>query len=279
MTMDHMQKTRTIPLGRQVDFSETYDPTQLFCVPRKDARKSLGITGQLPFFGVDIWNAYEVSWLDEKGKPCVAAGEIWFPCNSENIIESKSLKLYLNSFNFTRFASRENVKETIVKDLSREAGADVQVTLLIPDDFSGLDIKRPPGTCIDAVELDDEIHAYNLSPSFLKTGCDKVEERLFSHLLRTNCPVTGQPDWGTVMIHYKGNKMDQEGLLRYIISLRQHEGFHENCVELIFMDILTRCAPDFLFVQAGFTRRGGLDINPCRSTSEIVFSNIRLARQ
>jgi 7-cyano-7-deazaguanine reductase len=281
MINDPMQKTidKAIPLGRQVGHSKTYDPSQLFCVPRKDARKTLGITAPLPFSGVDIWNAYELSWLDGKGKPRVAAGEILFPCTSENIIESKSLKLYLNSFNFTRFESSEKVKETIIRDLSREAVADVSVTLFMPDVFAGLDIKAPRGTCIDAMDIKDEIDTYELTPSYLKIGSGKVEETLFSNLLRTNCPVTGQPDWATVMIHYRGNAMDHQGLLLYIISLRQHEGFHENCVELIFMDILNRCAPDFLSVQARFTRRGGLDINPCRSTSEKRFSNTRLARQ
>ena len=276
-----MQKNRDngIPLGRQVGHSKTYDPSQLFCVPRKDARKTLGLSGPLPFSGVDIWNAYELSWLDGRGKPCVAAGEIFFPSSSENIIESKSLKLYLNSFNFTRFESPEKVKEIIIRDLSREAVADVAVTLLMPEAFAMLDIKMPRGTCIDAMDIKNEIDDYSLTPSYLKTGSGMFEESLFSNLLRTNCPVTGQPDWATVMIHYRGNAIDHEGLLRYIISLRQHEGFHENCVELIFMDILTRCTPDFLSVQARFTRRGGLDINPCRSTGEKRFYNTRLARQ
>lgn len=276
-----MQKNRApgIPLGRQIGHSKTYDSSQLFCVPRKDARRTLGITAPLPFYGVDIWNAYELSWLDKKGKPCVAAGEILFPCTSENIIESKSLKLYFNSFNFTRFESPEKVKETIIRDLSREAGADVALTLFMPEAFAMLDIKAPRGTCLDFIDVKDDFDEYELNPAYLKTGPGRVEETLFSNLLRTNCPVTGQPDWATVMIHYRGYAMDHEGLLRYIISLRQHEGFHENCVELIFMDILNKCTLDFLSVQARFTRRGGLDINPCRSTSETRFSNIRLARQ
>ncbi|GAB6146825.1 NADPH-dependent 7-cyano-7-deazaguanine reductase QueF [Desulfocicer niacini] len=311
MSNNPMQKNTAsgIPLGRQVGHSKTYDPSQLFCVPRRDARKNLGITESLPFYGVDIWNAYEVSWLDKNGKPCVAAGEILFPCTSENIIESKSLKLYLNSFNFTRFESPENVQETIIRDLSCQAGAAsgsgrveggysgaasaggtdsvagpggglrVEVNLFMPEAFDMLAIKPPRGTCLDGIEIKDEIDAYELNPSFLKTLPGKVEETLFSNLLRTNCPVTGQPDWATVMIHYRGNIMDHEGLLRYIISLRQHEGFHENCVELIFMDILNQCSPEFLTVQARFTRRGGLDINPCRSTAETHFSNTRFARQ
>jgi len=281
MDNDPMQKNKTqgIPLGRQVDPSLTYDPTQLFCVPRKDARKNLGITGDLPFYGVDIWNAYELSWLDKKGKPCVAAGEIVFPCTGKNIIESKSLKLYLNSLNFTRFQSSEKVKQTLIRDLSRAAGGDVAMTLFMPDLFDRQDIKVPRGTCLDNMDVHDEIESYHYDPSCLKTGSGMVEERLFSHLLRTNCPVTGQPDWATVMIHYRGNAMDHLGLLLYLISLRQHQGFHENCVELIFMDVWNRCAPEFLSVQARFTRRGGIDINPCRSSSETAFSNIRLARQ
>ncbi|SMC56455.1 7-cyano-7-deazaguanine reductase [Desulfocicer vacuolatum DSM 3385] len=268
-----------IPLGRQIAHSETYDPSQLFCVARKDARKTLGINTELPFFGVDIWNAYELSWLDQKGKPCVAMGEIMFSSTGENIIESKSLKLYLNSFNFTRFESTDKVKETIIRDLSGATVGDVAVNIFVPRDFAMLDIKAPRGICIDLIEIKDDIDQYTLDPSYLKTDSAGVEETLFSNLLRTNCPVTGQPDWATVKIDYKGNAMDHEGLLRYIISLRQHQGFHENCVELIFMDILHQCAPDFLSVQARFTRRGGLDINPCRSSHEIPFSNIRLARQ
>ena len=270
---------KDIPLGRQIGHSESYDPSQLFSVPRKEARAALGILDELPFSGVDIWNAYELSWLDGKGKPCVAAGEISFPCTSANIIESKSLKLYLNSFNFTRFESAEKVIKTITKDLSLKASADVKVKFFMPEGFFRMKVSDPSGTCIDTLDLESEINTKELTPGYLKTSPVEVEEELFSNLLRTNCPVTGQPDWASVMIKYRGNAIDHRGLLRYIISLRRHSGFHENCVELIFMDILKLCKPARLSVYARFTRRGGLDINPGRSNHGEIFSNIRLARQ
>lgn len=274
-----MEKTQTqnIPLGRHVCHSKTYDPSHLFPVPRKEARKALGLDESLPFSGTDIWNAFELSWLDSRGKPCIAAGEFSFPFNSENIVESKSMKLYLNSFNLTRFESPEKVRKTIDQDLSRAAGSRVGVRLLMPDEFSSMQIFEPPGTSLDSMELD--IDTYLLEPAHLITRSPRVEERLYSNLLRTNCPVTGQPDWATLMIDYSGRKIDHEGLLRYIISFRQHTGFHENCVERIFMDLLTICCPERLTVNARFTRRGGLDINPFRSTEEKNIPNLRLARQ
>ncbi|CAG34897.1 NADPH-dependent 7-cyano-7-deazaguanine reductase QueF [Desulfotalea psychrophila] len=268
-----------IPLGKQVGHSETYDPSHLFPVARREARKSLGLADDLPFSGPDIWNAYELSWLDSKGKPCVALGEITFPCTSENIIESKSLKLYLNSFNLTRFTSTARVKEIIREDLSRVAGAEVEVKILTPEEFTEVTISAPEGSCIDDLELEEEINAYRPTANYLSTGPEETEEELYTNLLRTNCPVTGQPDWATVIINYRGKAIDQRGLLRYIISFRQHEGFHENCVERIFMDILNRCAPARLTVYARFTRRGGLDINPYRTTHAEHFVNLRLARQ
>ncbi len=268
---------KNIPLGKSVCHSETYAPSHLFPVPRQEARKALGLVTALPFHGGDIWNAYELSWLTPKGKPCVAMGEISFPCNSGNIVESKSLKLYLNSLNQTRFDSPETVAQTIRKDLSVAAGAQVAMTLLMPEEFARMQICPPQGECLDVPDL--AIDAYEREPAYLTTRSVKVEEKLYSHLLRTNCPVTGQPDWATVMIGYSGNAIDHEGLLRYIVSFRQHTGFHENCVERIFMDILNQCQPDRLSVNARFTRRGGLDINPHRSTDEKFCSNTRLARQ
>jgi 7-cyano-7-deazaguanine reductase len=268
-----------IPLGRQARYKDTYDPFLLFAIPRKEARKALGIQGALPFSGVDIWNAYELSWLDAFGKPCVAAARITFPCDSGNMIESKSLKLYLNSFNFTRFKSVEKVREVITTDLSQNALADVTVDLVMPGSFAMMIICDPPGTCIDGLDLENEVNTCEYRPDYLKIVPGTAEETLFSNLLRTRCPVTGQPDWATVMIRYKGPAMDHAGLLQYLISLRRHSGFHENCVEIMFMDILHRCRPDHLSVYAGFTRRGGLDINPGRATGEQNFPNIRLARQ
>ncbi len=266
-----------MPLGKTVGHSETYDPSHLFPVPRQEARNALGIVSALPFQGVDIWNAYELSWLTPKGKPCVAMGEISFPCESESIVESKSLKLYLNSFNQTRFDSPEIVARTMQDDLSAVAGAPVAVHLLMPEEFDRMQIQAPHGQCLDS--LDIGMDTYQREPGYLTTRTVKVEETLYSHLLRTNCPVTGQPDWATVTIDYSGKAIDHESLLRYLVSFRQHTGFHENCVERIFMDILNLCQPDRLSVNARFTRRGGLDINPQRSTDETRFSNMRLARQ
>ncbi|MCP4116325.1 MAG: NADPH-dependent 7-cyano-7-deazaguanine reductase QueF [Desulfobacteraceae bacterium] len=268
---------KTIPLGKKVGHSETYDPTHLFPVPRKESRKDLGIGASLPFHGEDIWNAYELSWLTPKGKPCVAMGKFSFPCTSEHIVESKSLKLYLNSFNQTRFDTPGTVAETIRKDLSAASGARVAVKLLMPEEFEKMQIHAPHGKSLDGPDI--EMDTYAREPAYLTTGAGKAEEQLYSHLLRTNCPVTGQPDWATVMIGYSGKAIDHGGLLRYIVSFRQHTGFHENCVERIFMDILNQCQPERLTVNARFTRRGGLDINPHRSTGEKTVSNIRLARQ
>jgi 7-cyano-7-deazaguanine reductase len=268
---------KNMPLGKTVGHSETYDPSHLFPVPRQAARTALGLVSALPFHGVDIWNAYELSWLNPKGKPCVAMGALSFPCESESIVESKSLKLYLNSFNQTRFDAPEMVAKTIQQDLSAVAGAPVAVHLLLPEDFYGMQIGTPQGQCLDS--LDIGMDTYQRDPGYLTTGSNKVEEILYSHLLRTNCPVTGQPDWATVMIDYAGNSIDHGGLLRYLVSFRRHTGFHENCVERIFMDILNLCQPDRLSVNARFTRRGGLDINPQRSTDQTRFSNTRLARQ
>jgi 7-cyano-7-deazaguanine reductase len=266
-----------MPLGKTVGHSETYDPAHLFPVPRQAARNALGIVSVLPFHGIDIWNAYELSWLDPKGKPCVAMGELSFPCESESIVESKSLKLYLNSFNQTRFDAPEIVAKTLQVDLSAVAGAPVAVHLLMPEEFGKMQICAPHGQCLDS--LDIGMDTYQREPGYLTTSFVEIEEALYSHLLRTNCPVTGQPDWATVLIDYSGKAIDHEGLLRYLVSFRRHTGFHENCVERIFMDILNLCQPDRLSVNARFTRRGGLDINPHRSTYETRFSNTRLARQ
>ncbi|MBI9087918.1 MAG: NADPH-dependent 7-cyano-7-deazaguanine reductase QueF [Desulfobacterium sp.] len=268
---------KNIPLGKSVGHSETYAPSHLFPVPRKESRKALGLVSALPFHGVDIWNAYELSWLTPKGKPCVAMGEFSFPCTSKHIVESKSLKLYLNSLNQTCFDAPETVARTIQKDLSVAAGAQAAVTLLMPEEFAKMQICSPQGDCLDGLDLG--MDTYTREPGYLTTRSVKAEEQLYSRLLRTNCPVTGQPDWATVMIDYSGNAIDHAGLLRYIVSFRQHTGFHENCVERIFMDIVNRCQPDRLSVNARFTRRGGLDINPQRSTNEKRFPNIRLARQ
>ncbi|MBM9514589.1 NADPH-dependent 7-cyano-7-deazaguanine reductase QueF [Desulfogranum marinum] len=269
--------TKDLPLGKTVTHSTTYDAGQLCPVARGPARQKLGLHEELPFYGEDRWTAYELSWLNKKGKPVVAVGKIIFPCTTPNIIESKSLKLYCNSFNQTPFESEKIVQETMAKDLSRIAGEQVEVHLIPPERFELLRIAQPEGECIDGLDVD--IVHYHIHPSLLETDEEVVEQSLHSHLLRTNCPVTGQPDWATIVINYHGQQIVKESLLVYLISYRHHTGFHENCVERIFIDIMSRCKPDRLLVYARFTRRGGIDINPYRST-ENGFANIgRLARQ
>lgn len=270
-------ETKHLPLGKTVTYSTMYDAGLLCPVEREPARKEIGLRGELPFYGEDRWTAYELSWLNKKGKPVVAVGEIIFPCTSPNIIESKSLKLYCNSFNQTQFESAEIVQETMTKDLSQVAGEQVKVHLISPENFEQLQVSKPEGECIDSLDID--VVQYQVQPALLATGVETVEQSLHSHLIRTNCPVTGQPDWATVVINYYGQQIVTESLLAYFISYRQHTGFHENCVERIFTDIMCRCKPHRLAVYARFTRRGGIDINPYRSTERGVVNMDRFARQ
>ncbi len=269
------------PLGKPATYIAQYDPSLLFPIARLGKRTEIGITGTLPFFGVDIWNAYEVSWLNSRGKPQVAIATITAPADSPNIIESKSFKLYLNSFNQTKLASPEALLALLRTDLSAAFGAPVQVVLTGADAFVSVQLEEPEGLLLD--RLDIEVSDYQPMPSLLSTDRNAVpvEETLVSHLLKSNCLVTGQPDWGSVQIHYVGTPINQEGLLKYLISFRDHNEFHEQCVERIFMDILQRCAPQKLAVYARYTRRGGLDINPWRSNFSTGKppSNARLARQ
>ncbi len=265
------------PLGKEVSHSPRYNPGHLYPVARLEGRREIGIKGPLPFQGSDIWNAYEISWLNRKGRPEVAIGRFIFPCDTVNLIESKSLKLYLNSFNLERFDSSTMVQSTIETDLSNTAGGPVAVHLTPANKFDTSCIGSPPGQCLD--DLDIETRGFQVDPGTLYTTGGQVEETLFSNLLRTNCPVTGQPDWGTVVIRYHGQRIDPEGLLKYIVSYREHTGFHENCVEKIFTDISEHCVPDQLLVMAGFTRRGGLDINPWRTNYAVAPDLFRYARQ
>jgi 7-cyano-7-deazaguanine reductase len=269
------------PLGKPAAYQAGYNPSLLFPIARQDKRNELGISGTLPFFGVDIWNAYEVSWLNMRGKPQIAIATITVPADSPNIIESKSFKLYLNSLNQARLAGTDALLELLRADLSGGFGTPVQLALTTPDAFSKLKMGELDGMLLD--RLDIEVDRYTPDPSLLKAGHDEapVEETLVSHLLKSNCPVTGQPDWGSVRIHYVGAPVDQEGLLKYIIGFRDHNEFHEHCVERIFMDLLRRCKPQKLAVYARYTRRGGLDINPWRSnfTTGERPSNARNARQ
>jgi 7-cyano-7-deazaguanine reductase len=270
-------------LGKQTTYAAHYDASLLFPIPRADKRVELGIVAStsLPFFGMDIWNAYEVSWLNLRGKPQVAIATVMAPADSPNIIESKSFKLYLNSFNQTRLAGTDALLSLLQADLSAGFGAAVQVALTTQENFSSLTMQELGGVLLD--RLDIEIDTYTPNPLLLKADHQvaPVEETLVSHLLKSNCLVTGQPDWGSVQIQYVGAPIDQESLLRYLIGFRDHNEFHEQCVERIFVDIMQQCKPQKLAVYARYTRRGGLDINPWRSNFSTGQkpSNARCARQ
>jgi 7-cyano-7-deazaguanine reductase len=268
------------PLGKSSEYIATYTPSLLFPIPRAAKWAELGLTGEtLPYQGVDFWNCYELSWLLPSGKPVVAIAEFSIPADSPNIIESKSFKLYLNSLNQTAFADRVALTATLVKDLSEAAGKPVGVRIRSLADIEGQGVATMPGVCID--ELDISIHSYDRpQPELLR--CDEsrvVEQSLHSHLLKSNCPVTSQPDWGSVAVEYRGAELDPASLLAYIVSFRQHSDFHEQCVERIFLDLQRLLKPEKLTVYARYVRRGGLDINPYRSTESISPDNRRLARQ
>jgi len=268
------------PLGKSSAYVATYSPEQLFPIPRAPKWAELGLTADtLPYRGVDIWNCYELSWLLPSGKPVVAIGEFSIPADSPNIIESKSFKLYLNSLNQSVFDSREALVDIMVRDLSAAAGKPVGVRLRTLDEVSREGVTSQKGYCID--ELNVTIEHYD-SPRADLLGCDparQVEECVYSHLLKSNCPVTGQPDWGTVVVEYRGAALDHGSLLAYLVSFRQHADFHEQCVERIFLDLQRLLKPERLSVHARYVRRGGLDINPYRSTESVAPSNGRLVRQ
>ena len=264
-------------LGQATAYCNRYDPRLLFAIPRQEKRDELGFNlNNLPFQGLDIWTAFEVSWLNPKGKPVVVIAEFAFPVESPNLVESKSFKLYLNSFNGTRFECQEQVVQTWIKDLSLACGAEVAVDVRSVHHDETL-MGRLPGNNLD--ELDIEVTNYQLNAQWLRVNAYEVEETLNSHLLKSNCLVTGQPDWGSVVIRYQGPQMDHEQLLKYLISFREHNEFHEQCVERIFNDIQTHCRPDKLTVYARYVRRGGLDINPYRSNFEDEFDLSRTSRQ
>lgn len=269
------------PLGKATTYQSQYDPSLLFPIPRQQKRDELGLGATLPFFGIDIWNAYEVSWLNLRGKPQLAIATVMVPADSPNIVESKSFKLYLNSFNQTRLAGNDALLELLRADLSAGFGAPVQITLTTAEDFGKLKMGELEGMLLD--RLDIEVASYSPDPSLLRADHDQppIEETLVSHLLKSNCLVTGQPDWGSVQIQYVGAAIDQERLLQYLIGFREHNEFHEQCVERIFVDIMRQCRPQKLAVYARYTRRGGLDINPWRSNFSTGKrpSNLRNARQ
>lgn len=271
---------KSLKLGQKTEYASQYDRTLLQPVPRALNRDGLGITQNQPFtIGADIWTAYEISWLNEKGLPQVAIADIYLDYQSQNLIESKSFKLYLNSFNQSKFADFNAVQQTIQQDLSQCAQGDVTVRLNPVAVYDSQKIDHLQGDCID--EQDIEITSYEFNADWLKdcVSDEIVEEKLVSHLLKSNCLITNQPDWGTLHIHYVGKKIDHEKLLRYVVSFRQHNEFHEQCVERIFCDLMHYAKPEKLTVYARYTRRGGLDINPFRSNFENLPENLRLARQ
>ena len=254
------------PLGKAITYQSQYAPDLLYPIPRQLKRTELGIDGRaLPFVGEDLWNAYELSWLNPKGKPVVAVGAFRIPADTPHLIESKSFKLYLNSLNQSVFASPQAVADTLTRDLSAAAGGPVQVALESLSDRPLARFAEPEGVLLD--DLDIACDRYEPAPELLEClPGDVIEETLYSHLLKSNCLVTGQPDWAMVVIRYRGRPINRAGLLRYIVSFRNHNEFHEQCVERIFTDVLRRCQPSALAVHARYTRRGGLDINPFRST-------------
>ena len=273
-------------LGKASAYADQYDASLLFPIPRADKRAEIGIDGNAPFFGADLWTAFELSWLNLRGKPQVAIAHITVPCETPHIVESKSFKLYLNSFNNTRFASEAEVRARIRAAVSvavwrgAEHPGTVGVTLLLPEAFDREPIHELDGLLLD--RLDVECTRYQPAPELLAAHHDEapVTETLVSHLLKSNCLVTGQPDWGSVQITYSGAQIDQAGLLQYLVSFRNHNEFHEQCVERIFMDIWTHCRPIKLAVYARYTRRGGLDINPLRTSHpQAMPKNVRTARQ
>lgn len=268
----------SLTLGKTVEYKEQYTPALLQAVPRKLNREPIEIfDNALPFHGADLWTGYELSWLNSKGKPHIAILQCSVPASSPNLIESKSFKLYLNSFNQSTFENTESVRQHIQRDLSGCAGAEVNVTLVSPRAFEQMHIHSLEGNCID--DLDVDISTYDYDASLLSVEDEIVSETLVSHLLKSNCLITNQPDWGSVLIHYKGKKLDHAALLQYLISFRSHNEFHEQCVERIFKDVVAITEAEQLTVYARYTRRGGLDINPFRSNFEQPYANLRLARQ
>ena len=234
-------------------------------MPRAAQRAALGLTDELPFRGADLWTAYEITWLDTLGKPQLAIGRLRVPAESPRLVESKSLKLYLGSFAQERMSDRGDVARTVERDLERACGVPVSVALEPPDNACET-LEALPGESLDALAIETDVYAP--TPAFLAAAGARVEETLHTALFRSRCPVTAQPDYGDVMIRYRGPRIDRQGLLKYLVSYRRHAAFHEACVESIFVDVLRRCAPTALTIYARFLRRGGIDINPFRSNFE-----------
>lgn len=279
-THEQDQALSNLTLGKPTAYHDRYDNSLLQSVPRSLNREPLGLfPDSLPFTGSDIWTLYELSWLNSKGLPQVAVGEVVLDAQSRNLIESKSFKLYLNSFNQTRFADWGEVRQTLERDLSACAEGEARVALFRLHEIEGQPIGHFEGSCIDEQDIAIEDYRFNADYLADATGSEIVEETLVSHLLKSNCLITNQPDWGSVIIRYKGPRIDREALLRYLVSFRQHNEFHEQCVERIFNDVMRFCHPEALTVYARYTRRGGLDINPWRTNVPFSPGFSRLVRQ
>lgn len=278
MSSNKTTNAQNSPLGKRVDYSASYQASLLFPIARQEKRDELCLSGEMPFTGEDIWNAYELSWLNVSGLPQVAIAEFRFPSTSTNIVESKSLKLYLNSLNQSVFDGLPSIQRVIAKDLSESVGCDVKVVLRAVDSKNDHVIRSFRADCIDTINAKVDQYDYDVTLLELESN-EIVSERLCSHLLKSNCLITNQPDWASVLIRYKGAKISHESLLKYLISFRTHNEFHEQCVERIFIDILSNCRPEELTVYARYTRRGGLDINPWRSNCVNSMDNVRLSRQ
>ncbi|MBV6753479.1 NADPH-dependent 7-cyano-7-deazaguanine reductase QueF [Pseudomonas chlororaphis] len=268
------------PLGKSSEYIATYTPSLLFPIPRAAKWAELGLSAEtLPYVGVDFWNCFELSWLLPSGKPVVAIGEFSIPADSPNIIESKSFKLYLNSLNQTPFVDTDSLEAVLRADLSAAAGKPVGVRVRHLSEVQAEGVVALPGVCIDDLEISVSDYAHP-RPELLRCDASRiVEESVHSHLLKSNCPVTSQPDWGSVVVEYRGAALDHASLLAYLVSFRQHSDFHEQCVERIFLDLQRLLKPEKLTVYARYVRRGGLDINPYRSTEKVEFKNLRLVRQ
>jgi len=275
-----MHSVEQSPLGKSTEYVSQYAPSLLYPIPRAPKWAELGLDGQdLPFHGVDVWTCYELSWLLPSGKPVVAIGEFAIPADSPNIIESKSFKLYLNSLNQSMFASLAELEAVLVKDLSAAAGGSVGVSLVSLDDWTARGVQRPAGQCVDNLDISLDRYAHPQA-ELLRVGEARDSRKFYSHLLKSNCPVTGQPDWGTVVIDYEeGLALDAASLLRYLVAFRQHADFHEQCVERIYLDLWRLLKPAKLTVFARYVRRGGLDINPYRSSDAIQPAVERYVRQ
>jgi len=278
------------PLGKTSAYVDQYDAGLLFPIARSEKRSEIGITGALPFMGADMWTAFELSWLNARGKPQIAIAQITIPCESPCIAESKSVKLYFNSFNNTRFEGSNHGADAVREAIALDIGAAVfgtprgerrvGVRVISQEAFHDEKVQELDGVLLD--RLDVECTHYQPAPQLLTAAFDEqpVSETLVSHLLKSNCLVTGQPDWGSVQIEYSGPQIDQAGLLQYIVSFRNHNEFHEQCVERIYTDIWASCKPGKLAVYARYTRRGGVDINPFRTSHpQAMPLNIRSARQ